>query len=720
MLAMPRDIRLPKPLRRIRLQHAIIVLCAVLVIGYGTSVFVSLWRSHDRALDEAAATLVSVARSAELGTARPLSEVDSMLLGIERTLAALLPDTPLGDPTVGTLLRQFNDHTLAVRDILIVDNRGWLLSMASAFQVPTRSYADAPFFKAQQQGRRPGLHIGRPQHGGAVGSWSVMLSRPLRRGEAIVGVIAAEIPIRTFTDAYAAVVANSGIRITLLRDDGSTVASEPSRDGWVGTRPPFADALLAAASQQRSGLIDGAVTEEDGDGTCLRTFRRILERPLIVTASRERSEILRQWRGELIAAVMAFGLFAVTAIGLTWLMARSLSRQQTATAELRIGQQQLRRQSELLQSTLESMGEGLSVFDRFGRLVAWNSRFTELLELPADLSNDTSLHEILMLQAVRGDFGPIDPAAEVQARAATFFRDVPIVKERVTAGGRTLQIRRQAMPDGGVVSLYSDITERKAAEGKMAQAREQAELANRAKSEFLANMSHELRTPLNAIIGFSEILSGQHLGPMKHPRYLEYAHDIETSGHHLLSIINDVLDMSKIEAGKLEIHEDEVLVRPLLASVLRMVRERARGQHVELVCRAPDYELAIWADERAIKQSLLNLLANAVKFSNEGGRVVIEVGLGPSNGALFSISDQGIGMSAEELERAVQPFGQAQSTTTRTFGGTGLGLPITKGLIEAHGGMLAIESRPGAGTRVRILLPPERTRPMRVRRLARA
>jgi signal transduction histidine kinase len=263
---------------------------------------------------------------------------------------------------------------------------------------------------------------------------------------------------------------------------------------------------------------------------------------------------------------------------------------------------------------------------------------------------------------------------------------------------------------GGVVSLYSDITERNAAEQRIAQAWAQAELANRAKSDFLANMSHELRTPLNAIIGFSELLGSEHLGPMRNGRYLEYAHDIHTSGHHLLSIINDVLDMSKIEAGKLEIHEDEISVGALLASVARMVRERAREAKIDLVTEQPRSELLVWADQRAMRQCLLNLVSNAIKFSNPGGRVVLDAAVDQADRVILTVTDDGIGMSREDEERALQPFGQAQAATTRAYGGTGLGLPITKGLAEAHGGRLEIDSSPGRGTRISIVMPAERTR----------
>jgi len=405
-------------------------------------------------------------------------------------------------------------------------------------------------------------------------------------------------------------------------------------------------------------------------------------------------------------------LVAVFTGTLALLVLRALSRQRRAVSELSSREEQLAEQSRLLQSTLENMGEGLSVFDRDGRLIAWNSRFASLLKLPFDLAG-ASLQQILQHQAERGDFGPADdPAREARERGERFYRNLPSVTERTTAAGSVLQIRRRAMPDGGVVSLYSDITERKAAEAKMDQARLQAELANRAKGDFLANMSHELRTPLNAIIGFSEVLATEVLGPVADQRQLEYIKDIHSSGLLLLSIINDVLDMSKIEAGKLELAKERVIVQSVITEAVRMVSERARTAKVRLVTSLPPGDLGVWGDERAIKQIMLNLLSNAVKFSLEGNRVNIRASLAGEDHLLLEVEDYGIGMSPEEIERALQPFGQAKAATTRTHGGTGLGLPIAKGLAEAHGGTLVIESRPEKGTLVRVVLPttPEAAR----------
>ena len=402
-------------------------------------------------------------------------------------------------------------------------------------------------------------------------------------------------------------------------------------------------------------------------------------------------------------------LFALIVGSLGGLMLTALNRQRRAVAELRAREQQLAEQTALLQSTLESMGEGLSVFDRSGRLIAWNVRFARLLNLPIDL-RDATLGEILLGQATRGDFGALaDPAQEARLRTEQFYHDLPRTIERTTADGHILQIRRREMPDGAVVSLYSDITERKTAEQETERARVQAEAANRAKSDFLANMSHELRTPLNAIIGFSEVLATEILGPLAQDKQLEYIKDINSSGLLLLSIINDVLDMSKIEAGKLELAFERVSVQQVIREAVRMVDERVRARHLNIAVQAPEGEISVWGDERALKQIMLNLMSNAVKFSHDGGRIDIRAALDASGALTLEVADRGIGMAAAEIERALQPFGQAKSATTRNHGGTGLGLPIAKGLVEAHGGTLAIESIAGRGTAVRIALPqPER------------
>jgi signal transduction histidine kinase len=238
----------------------------------------------------------------------------------------------------------------------------------------------------------------------------------------------------------------------------------------------------------------------------------------------------------------------------------------------------------------------------------------------------------------------------------------------------------------------------------------EADKANRAKSEFLANMSHELRTPLNAIIGFSDILKKELFGALGSERYAEYVQDINDSGNHLLAIINDILDLAKAEAGKLTLQEEEVDVVRTLDDALRMCRGRAVASGIRLVF--PDAGKSIYAsiDERLIRQVVLNLLTNAIKFTETGGLVTLNVASSEEAGIVISVTDTGIGIAPEDIARVIRPFEQVETVLSRTHGGTGLGLPLTSKLTELHGGTLRIESAVGEGTTVSVALPATRLR----------
>jgi signal transduction histidine kinase len=244
---------------------------------------------------------------------------------------------------------------------------------------------------------------------------------------------------------------------------------------------------------------------------------------------------------------------------------------------------------------------------------------------------------------------------------------------------------------------------------RLAVAVDHAEQANRAKSAFLANMSHELRTPLNAIIGFSEIIRDQHIGPVGSVRYQAYAGDIHASGAHLLKIINDVLDLSKIEAGKMAIDDaTEFDLRDAVAAALRMVRRLAEKAQVALTTELPPSGVHLVAVERMVEQMLINLLTNAIKFTPPGGSVRLVGTLGVDGTCILTVHDTGVGMTQGEVARALVPFGQIENVMSRTHSGTGLGLPLSKAMIELHDGSLRIESVPQAGTAVSLIFPPDR------------
>ncbi|MEE8273574.1 MAG: ATP-binding protein [Alphaproteobacteria bacterium] len=384
-------------------------------------------------------------------------------------------------------------------------------------------------------------------------------------------------------------------------------------------------------------------------------------------------------------------------------------------AEGRASRAQLR-----LAEAIESSSEGFALFDRNNRLVICNGKYREYHPTIAELLVPGAAYEDLVRAgAERGQF--TDAAGRIEEWIASELerqRDPQGATEQRLSDGRWLKVSDRRTEDGSTVCLRTDITElkqreealRRAEESSRA-ARETAELANRAKTEFLANMSHELRTPLNAIIGFSEIIMGEMFGPIGVEQYKEYMKDIHESGSHLYNLINDILDVSKAEAGKLELSESEIDIADAVTRCVRLVGERAERAEVALEVEVPQGLPKLYADERKIKQILLNLLSNAVKFTPTGGKVSISARIEPDGWFRFAITDTGIGISEHDMADVMAPFGQVDSTLARRYEGTGLGLPLTKALVDLHGGELDLHSELDVGTTVTVRLPKDRLRP---------
>ena len=515
---------------------------------------------------------------------------------------------------------------------------------------------------------------------------------------------------------------------------------------------------------------------------------------------------------------------------------RGVAADETAQIE---AQQAREESNQILSAIVENMPEGVSIVNGDLRVLRYNQRFLEMLDLPAEVLRRNRFEDVIRFNAERGDYGPGDVEELVRERVVPARNPKPHRFVRVRPNGTAIEVRGNPLPTGGFVTTYADvtehqrvqtalqssearyrliseltsdflysyridakgrsevewfagnlpegfimpgndggqavswydlihpddhhtlqerrrrleagepsidelrmvapdgsvrwlksvarpekdpesgrlmrilgaaqdITERKRVELALRSAKEAAEIANRTKSEFLANMSHELRTPLNAIIGFSEIMKNETMGPLGGERYRAYAEDIWDSGTHLLNIINDILDVSKAEAGMLDLSEEELIVADIAGAALRLVRQRAEASGVKIDVSLPEKLPTIWADQLRMKQILLNLLSNAVKFTPSGKRVSLRAELRTDGDLAIEVADQGIGISEEDLERVLEPFTQADSSLSRRHQGTGLGLPLTRALLEMHGGEMQLESAKGKGTVATITLPASR------------
>lgn len=290
-----------------------------------------------------------------------------------------------------------------------------------------------------------------------------------------------------------------------------------------------------------------------------------------------------------------------------------------------------------------------------------------------------------------------------------YWADAPVGRRCFSISGKPLFNRRGVFQ--GYRGAGRDVTDQALVDQKLELATKEAEAANRAKSEFISTMSHELRTPLNAVIGFSEVIADEMFGPVGSPKYVEYANDIQTSGRHLLDMINDILDISRIESGHLELADELMSLPEVVAQAINIMEERGRRANVRIETDIPDALPRIHGDQRALIQVLLNLLSNAIKFTPDGGHVKIIAWLNIDDAVCISVTDTGVGIPAGELQALMQPFTQASNQTAARESGTGLGLYLVRRLMEEQGGAFTLNSEEGAGACATVTLPADRVVP---------
>jgi signal transduction histidine kinase/HAMP domain-containing protein len=380
----------------------------------------------------------------------------------------------------------------------------------------------------------------------------------------------------------------------------------------------------------------------------------------------------------------------------TGALLNSMTVMQDNIREAMTREKELRRSAEnRLVDALETSREGVMLVAPDGKIVMSNSTLRGFFPAIAyQLMPGTQFDTALEL--IQGQLAPTQaPSEDITTSGHA---------ELELADGRWLRMTGSATSEGGSIIFLSDFTVIKEREESLRRAKREAEAANASKTRFLANMSHELRTPLNAIIGFSEIISGQFFGELGNARYLDYSGDILRSGRHLLAVINDVLDLSKSEAGKMVLAARETDMRDVLKDCVTMTREQCAEAGLTLSVTGMEHALPMTGDAAKLRQIFLNLLSNAIKFTEKGGKVSLDA-CSTADSIAVTVADTGIGMDPEDVEVAFQPFSQVDNRLERRYEGTGLGLPLTKAFVDLHKGSLAIDSARGRGTRITVSFP---------------
>jgi signal transduction histidine kinase/DNA-binding response OmpR family regulator len=540
---------------------------------------------------------------------------------------------------------------------------------------PRSNVAELQHFQVQRDARDGNFFVSAPFRSRATDQWITAVSRRVSNPDgSFGGVISAPLNLEYFASVYRTLNLGKNGAITLTHADGMIVLRLPFAPEALGKSFQNLDLFRKHLAQAESGSF---VSNSTIDGvTRIAGYRAVPGLPLIATVAFDRDEVLAPVYLQLRVYAPIMALIVACLVGGIVLLMRQA--------------REIDQKSLMLETTLRHMDEGIIMVDENDQIPICNRRAIELLDLPPELvSANPTAEQVIAYQTQQGEFSNLAPDLTAQLKPKIHSASgAPSKYERRRPNGTILEVRTAPIPSGGVVRSYIDITARKRAE-------EHAQAANKAKSEFLANVSHELRTPLTAILGIAELLLQKEQTDQETRQLLAVQH---RAGKSLLALINDVLDLSKIEEGQLSLEIVATSVRETVQSCVELIKREANEKQIEVVtsiARAvPD---VIGTDPTRLRQVLVNLVSNAVKFT-ASGTIRVSVDVASSSTVRFTVSDTGIGIAPEKLPSLFERFTQADNSTTRQFGGTGLGLAISKRLVVLLGGSIEVRSDLGCGT----------------------